>query len=233
MPFSFQLEDLSVYAMLIFAFTFSISLHEWAHAYTAYRFGDTTAKEQGRMTLNPFAHIDPLGFLLLILVKVGYAKGVPVDPSRFRGNVNKKNALFWISFVGPLSNFLLAFLSKFFLLFISFLLPSLQLNDYFSLVLQNVYAFLSTMYVLNLSLAAFNLIPLPPLDGFHIATHFLPAHWVRPLHLRMRELSMLIFLLLVLLPRSIFSAIISVIEFPMVWVIDRVLGFLSYLFFMF
>lgn len=233
MLFPFQLEDLSFYAMLIFAFTFSISLHEWAHAYAAYSFGDATAKEQGRMTLNPLAHIDPLGFLLLMLVRVGYAKGVPVDASRFRANVHKKTALFWISFAGPLSNFLLAFFSKFFILLLVAIFSNKSLNDYFSMVLQNVLSFFGTMYVLNLSLAAFNLIPLPPLDGFHIAAYFLPASWIRPIHLRMREVSIAIFLLLVLLPRSVFSKIISVIEFPMAWLIDGVIGFLSHLFFMF
>jgi Zn-dependent protease len=132
-----------------------LTVHEWAHAYTAYRLGDLTAKEDGRLSLNPLRHIDPLGFVFLIIAGFGWAK-----PVRFSREVLKRPKLdeATIAAAGPLSNLLLAILGA---VALRLLYPLLHEGVVATLLLYFVY--------LNLGLFVFNLIPLPPLDGSHIA----------------------------------------------------------------
>jgi len=139
-------------------FLLAISFHESAHAYVAYRLGDPTARDLGRVTLNPIAHIDPLGFLMLFLVHFGWAKPVPVNPYNLKNPIRDN---LWISLAGPTSNLILAIFSA--LLFRS-LLPLLigrTDGEFFLTMLQ-------LSVTLNLVLMVFNLFPIPPLDGFHI-----------------------------------------------------------------
>ena len=134
--------------ILILTLIFSLSFHEFAHAYIAYRLGDNTAAYQGRLTLNPLAHLDPIGSLMLLLVGFGYAKPVPVNPINLN---NPRIDMMKIAFAGPASNLLLAFLALF-------------LSNLFSLDSIIV----SYFYIINLALAVFNLLPVYPLDGGQI-----------------------------------------------------------------
>src|SRR5690554_5439228 len=97
--------DLYLYALRIPALLVAITVHEYAHARVAHGFGDTTARDMGRMTLNPLKHLDPIGTLMLIVAGIGWAKPVPINPYRFR---DYRGGLLWVSFAGPLSNFTLA-----------------------------------------------------------------------------------------------------------------------------
>ncbi|MFR6292156.1 MAG: site-2 protease family protein, partial [Peptococcaceae bacterium] len=139
----------------------AITCHETAHGYVAYRLGDPTAKNQGRLTLNPLAHLDLVGTLMMLIAGFGWAKPVPVNPFYFKGDRTKGMML--VSIAGPVTNLVLCFLA------------------YFIYVAGNGFgqipflsAFLWQFLTLNVYLAVFNLIPIPPLDGSKILAGFLP-----------------------------------------------------------
>ena len=150
----------------------AITLHEAAHAYAAKYFGDLTAFSQGRMSLNPVRHIDPVGTIVIPLVLAllsspfifGYAKPVPVDFSRLR---NPKKQMAWVALAGPLANLLMAFLW----MVSYFVLQSVGINEEFFLEMAGAGV------KINLILFAFNLFPLPPLDGGRIMTSILPNRY--------------------------------------------------------
>jgi Zn-dependent protease len=157
-------------------FLFAIVAHEWAHAYVALRFGDATAKQQGRLTLNPIAHIDLMGtiiwplFILVISsggVAFGYAKPVPVNPLNFK---NYRSGLFWVSFAGPLMNILLGTLSAIAFVLIKVHMP--QASPW-AIPLGKITA---VSMNINFILAVFNMIPWPPLDGSKMVSSFLNHH---------------------------------------------------------
>ncbi len=139
-------------------FLLAISVHESAHAYIAYRLGDPTAKELGRITLNPIPHIDLFGFIALFIIHFGWAKPVPVNPANLKEPI--RDGL-WISLAGPASNLILAVLSA---VVFRMLVPFLIHSDGGMFAL----AMIRFSVALNIVLMVFNLFPLPPLDGFHI-----------------------------------------------------------------
>lgn len=141
---------------------FSLTVHEFFHAWTAYRFGDSTAARMGRLTLNPLAHLDLFGTLVMVLsgFRFGWAKPVPVNPMNLR---NPRVADIWISAAGPLSNLGMATLAGIFY----------RLTDGPEVFQQILIA----MVVINVTLAFFNLIPLFPLDGSHILRNLVPAEF--------------------------------------------------------
>jgi Zn-dependent protease len=145
----------------------SVPIHEWAHAFAAYRLGDDTAALQGRLTLNPLAHLDPVGTLGLLIAGYGWGKPVPVNPYRLRGNMRASRAL--VSFAGPFSNLVLAMLAA-----IPFRLGWLGTNLGAGISLESI---LIQFIFINLGLMVFNLIPFPPLDGSRILAWLLPARW--------------------------------------------------------
>lgn len=136
-----------------------LTLHEFAHAYVADRLGDRTARAVGRLTLNPLVHIDLLGFILLFIAGFGWAKPVPVNPYNFKGNV--REGMLLVSLAGPLANFLLACLA-------AGLLTVFREETM-------IVAFLKTAIYINIVLAIFNLLPVPPLDGSKVLAGLLPG----------------------------------------------------------
>lgn len=147
---------MQILPFLIPALVLAISFHEWAHAMAAHKLGDDTAKQAGRLTLNPLAHLDLLGTIMLFLVHFGWGKPVPVNPRNFRRPVWDNIV---VAFCGPLSNLVLALIS---LLLLKHL-PSLPLW---------LGTFLTVFYDLNIFLMIFNLLPIPPLDGGHVLEIF-------------------------------------------------------------
>ncbi|GIX44389.1 MAG: peptidase M50 [Candidatus Sumerlaea sp.] len=154
-------------------FLFSLTVHEFAHALTARAAGDMTAAYRGRLTLNPIAHIDPIGTVVLPLLAlfsgvpmIGWAKPVPVNELHFRRPI----WTVWVALSGPLSNFFLA------ILFAGVLKLAVHANLLSSLpesFLSILVTLVQTFIVLNVVLGMFNLLPIPPLDGSHIVYHFL------------------------------------------------------------
>lgn len=147
--------DLPTLAALLVILLVGFPIHELAHAFVAYRLGDNTAKNLGRVTLNPLAHLDPLGSLLLLVAHFGWAKPVPVNPYNLRYGPRVGHAL--VSAAGPLSNLLMASLVA-----LAYRLGLLQGAS------RNVLDFAYMFILINCTLFLFNLIPLPPLDGFAV-----------------------------------------------------------------
>lgn len=197
-PFSFFIWAI---ALLI-----AITIHEFSHALVADRLGDPTAKLMGRLTLNPLAHLDPIGTLFLLIARFGWGKPVPVDPFNLR-NPRRDSAL--ISLAGPSSNLVLASV----LSLILRLIPLIPISDIVYLLIHTLFI---PIIILNVALAVFNLLPVSPLDGFKIVGGLLPKDLAR----QWDELEGygLIFLLLLLFPITGSS--------PLTIIFDPILTFL-------
>lgn len=189
--------DIIITILLIIILLFSVIIHELAHGYTAYYLGDPTAEYEGRLTLNPIKHLDPFGSIILPIllffirspILFGWAKPVPVNPYNFR---DKKYGELKVSVAGPVSNFALAI---FFGLIFRFIPDSLVA------ITPGIGVALTYIVIINIWLAIFNLIPIPPLDGSWILFSFLPAKAER-LRIFLQQYGILILMLLILFAGS-------------------------------
>lgn len=178
-------------------FLLAIVCHEWAHAYMAYRFGDSTAKSQGRLSLNPTVHADPFGTLVFPLIGAvlggfmfGWARPVPVNARNFK---NVRSGIFWVSFAGPLMNLILGTISA---LFLAILVSKVSSGFFFYEPFREMLR--SSVYI-NFILAFFNLIPFPPLDGSKMVSSFLNYEQMRKYE-DLARYSFVFFLVLILTP---------------------------------
>lgn len=181
--------DLIDYLYIIPAALLAIMCHEIAHGFVSYLLGDPTAKQMGRLTLNPLKHIDPIGALSLILFRVGWAKPVMIDPRYYK---NPKWGTALVSLAGPLTNFVLAIISAF-LYFVIYKFINIQL------ILNIFLPFFLYLAILNIGLGLFNLIPIPPLDGSKIIGAILPnqAYYQYMKYQRYGTIFMLILILVI------------------------------------
>lgn len=147
-------------------FLFALTVHEFAHGYVAYRFGDPTASNLGRLSLNPLKHLDPIGTLAFFLIKIGWAKPVPVDPRYFQ---NPRQDMLWVSLAGPGVNLALALVSA--LLAKLIILTAAGMPRY--LIMPLLQMTVASIWI-NIMLGVFNLVPIPPLDGSKILLGLLP-----------------------------------------------------------
>ena len=175
------------YMLVTLAIAFTA--HEYAHAYAAHKFGDPTAKNQGRLTLNPLIHIDPIGALFIILFGFGWAKPVPVN--RFFFKNPRMNGII-VSIVGPLSNLALAIIA----VLIVFLIQQFGLG---MMVPDFIFTFISIFININVLLFVFNLLPFPPLDGYRIIEDLVKPDF-RAKMTQYEQYGVLIFLILVITP---------------------------------
>lgn len=204
-------DPLSIITRLILVFTL-LPIHEYAHAYVADKLGDPTSKHMGRLTLNPMAHVDPIGAIMLVLTGFGFAKSVPVNPSNFR---NPKRGMGVVAAAGPLSNIIVSFL-------IMILAKLMGLIGYHTGIYYNGFylfliQFLLMMCYLNISLAVFNLMPIPPLDGSRIIALFLPDRIYYKVLQYERYIGIALFILLY----------IGVLNLPISWLSGKVYYFLD------
>ena len=149
----------------------AITFHEFAHGYAAYKLGDNTAKNQGRLSLNPFAHLDPIGTLMLLVAGFGWGKPVEVDPRNYTRKISMEKGEAIVSAAGPLMNFILAII---FTLIYCAIYKFASATFLVSTVGGIIMLLISSTISINIGLGVFNLIPLPPLDGSKIIMPFLP-----------------------------------------------------------
>ena len=212
-----MVEQLYILPILLF----SIIIHEIAHGWMALKLGDPTAKAMGRLTLNPIPHIDPVGSILVPLfslfaagqIFIAWAKPVPVNPLNFR-DYRRDDIL--VSIVGPLSNLILAFVCTVAFILLGFLGSYIHNTNE---IVDQALSFLLSMFAggitLNVVLAVFNMIPVPPLDGSHVVASLLPEEMAE----RYRSIGFFGIFIVILLMRwtpfyMVFSSIISTLTFP-------------------
>lgn len=182
------MEILSNFLVSLVGIAFAMSIHEFGHAYAAHLLGDDTAKNQGRMTINPAKHVDILGLFMLMVFHFGWASPVPVNPNNFK-NYRVGNVI--VSFAGALGNLLGAIICAFI---------AKHSNMY------AVYTIASTALNYNLWFGAFNLLPVPPLDGWGIISSFLPYKY-RDIEIRYQNVGYLV--LLILLFTDLYAYIVN------------------------
>jgi Zn-dependent protease len=201
--------------LLVPAFLIAVTVHELAHGLVADRLGDPTARAQGRLTLNPLPHIDPLGAIAFLLAGFGWARPVPVNAYNLK---HPRRDMAWIAAAGPLSNFAIAFLGLVALVLTQRLAPAPFLAEPLAGVLIAVFRF-------NLALAIFNLIPLPPLDGGHFLPYFLPGASWTTLH-RLEQYGPMVLLLLVMsgATRYVVAPVMGIVAGFYFWVVRLIFG---------
>lgn len=200
------LKDPLAFILIAIPLLYAIIFHELAHGWVAYRFGDSTAKSLGRLSLNPLKHLDPMGTLMLFIFGFGWAKPVPVNFSHLR---DRRMGMIWVSAAGIITNTLLAFMAMFLTRLLSPAPSSLPavLLYYFAQV--------------NIILAAFNLIPLPPLDGSKILMGFAPPN-VQNLLFRAERYGFI--LIIALLYFGVLNPVIDFFRWIILSVINLMLG---------
>ena len=219
MLYDFTQERLVEILVRLFIIFMILPLHEFAHAWTANKLGDDTAKYQGRMTINPLAHIDPIGAICLLVGGFGWAKPVPIDPSRFNRKHSMRFGVAITALAGPVSNLIAAFIGKIIYRFY-------ELSPIYRNYLTDLAAgegvkngpmmlayMLSAFVTINIGLALFNLIPIPPLDGSKILSYFTSAkvdRWFQQNEMIIRIVFLFLIVTPVLsLPLSILSMLIN------------------------
>jgi Zn-dependent protease len=214
--------DLQTFLIRILVLCISLSFHEMAHAWAAYRLGDDTAALQGRLSLNPLVHLDPIGSIAFIIGGIGWARPVPINPARFDRKYTLKKGIVLTSVAGPLSNLILATGSAFLYYVVLTIGAATASSGAIITILSDL---LIMLYGANVILAVFNLLPIPPLDGFKVFGAALPNAIYYRLMSYERYIGM-VFLFIVLFFRGVLATILPVIAWPFNQVIQKPLEWL-------
>ncbi len=207
----------------IAAVLIALTIHEFAHAYVANKCGDPTAKYMGRLTLNPLKHLDPIGTISLFLFRFGWAKPVPVNPRNYK-NYRRDDNL--VSAAGIITNFLMYLLATALLLLVEKFVSSMNVTSNFQYkFFWYLLSFLSILRYMNLGLAVFNLLPIPPLDGFHL---FNNIFFKGKIYVTQRNLQMIQIVVIVLMFSGIIGQVLSFvtngIDSGVLWFFYRLMG---------
>ncbi len=201
----------------------ALTFHEFAHAWVANKLGDETPKIQGRLNLNPFSHIDPVGFAFLIVAGFGWGKPVQIDPRNFNGKYSISKAEAIVSAAGPIMNFILAFV--FLILYYILFVVTDAVSSLSGMWQQVIFAIITYTVSINIGLGVFNLIPLPPLDGSKILMHFLPYKGKEWFY-RNQQIFYIVFLILFItrLSSVVLDPIFNAVFNGMNWVVAKLIG---------
>jgi Zn-dependent protease len=212
-----SLPMLITYAIILLT---AFPVHEFAHAWVADHFGDDTPRANGRLTLNPLAHLDPLGSLMMIIVGFGWAKPVPINPYILQRR--SPSATMWVSLAGPMSNLLMAIVGSIF-----FRLGVVSIKDVTPVsgeILPTLSLFVFLFIRINLWLMLFNLIPLFPLDGEKVLDYFLPPSAARALESIRPYGPMILMVILIVLPMVGIDVIGKVIQPAFIFITRLLIG---------
>ncbi len=208
---NFSIRPLDDIIAILFAFVVATSIHEFMHAWTALQLGDTTARDQGRITLNPVAHFEPFGFFGMMMIAlgfpfIGWGKPVPVAPWRLNRfpRDRRRQGVALVAFAGPLSNIVQAAAGA----------VVLQIAIRNGVELGQIGEVLQWFVIINALLASFNLIPVPPLDGFNILNGLLPSFW-EPLLAPLARYGFLILILLIFVGGQFGDSIFASMAYPL------------------
>lgn len=184
-------------------------IHEWAHARVAYGLGDYTPKMMGRLTLNPTAHIDPFGLLLLLIAHFGWAKPVQINPYNFS---NPKRDDILVSLAGPGANFVMAFITLVFMAIMAKI--EYPMTD-------GMYMVFTSIMIININFGIFNLLPIPPLDGSHVLRQLLPDELAEKYD-QLQQYNMIILIIILMTP--VVSWILIPIQQMILWIFYNIIG---------
>lgn len=189
----------------------AMTFHEFAHAWMATKLGDTTPRAQGRLTLNPVAHIDPVGIILLLFAHIGWGRPVEINPNNFTSNKSRGTCEMLVALAGPIMNFIIAFV----LIFVYYaLLTYVSVTwEWFEVVLAIVYYAI----IVNVGLGVFNLIPIPPLDGSKVFRRFMPYKVNEWIDMNMQWIYIVFLILWV--TNALAYIVSPVIEFILKWLL--------------
>ena len=214
--------DLQTILIRVLVLCISLSFHEAAHAWAAFKLGDDTAALQGRLTLNPLAHLDPIGSIAFLIAGIGWAKPVPINPTRFNRKYSLRKGIVLTSVAGPSANLIMAVGSAFLYYIVATIGIAAQISstDLLFSIFLNIF---SILYSSNVILAVFNLLPIPPLDGYKVFGAALPGSLYYKIMQYERYIG-LVFLFLVFFGRGVLTTILTYIRWPFDQVILWPLG---------
>ena len=198
--------DLVSLLMSIPGVLIAITFHEYAHAFAADKLGDDTPRSQGRLSLNPFAHLDPFGVIMLLFAHIGWGKPVEINPNNFTRKISARTGEAIVSVAGPLMNFILAIVFTIIFYAVTTFANTFATQTTIGIILTEILLY---TVILNVGLGVFNLVPIPPLDGSKILMAFLPYNGKRWFE-KHTQLFYIIFLIIWITP--ILSMIISPID---------------------